>query len=209
MQTGGTIAAPKAGFDEKALIEKVKAHRKAMKETPEEGKSDVAKTKQEAAEARFGEEKQSEPKEEFSADQIEDAELSIRSELGMRQAGTTPGRYYIENELGEYNPQRERSASKGVTSGGHWLGVKGLQNLKYTAGFTPTEIETALRRRAGRVYDTLITRAVRSSEEVEKATSFNPQEFEGGLADETGLRAGPQIALPEEETPKLKKKARK
>lgn len=189
LQTGGTVTMKKEGFSEDALNTKLSEHRQAIRNTPPEGRSDVATAKQEAAEARHGEGPAKTVHEEYSPEQLEDAELGIRQELEMRQAGDRPGHYYIENELGEFNPQREQSAAKGVTSGGHWIGIRGMKNLKYTQGFSPSEIEVALKRGNGRVYDTLVRRAVRSPEEIEKATEFKPE----GLG---GISKTPRIAKP-------------
>jgi len=169
MQTGGTIALKKEGFTEQALKDKVTAHREAMKNTPAEGKSDVSKVKQGAAEARHSEEPAKPAKEEFSPEQLEDAELGIRQELEMRTAGDRPGRYFDQPEPGDVRTGDVKSKL------GQWRGVTGIKGLEFTQGFTPTEVEIALRRKAGRVYDTLVRRAVRNPEELEQAGQFNPE----------------------------------
>jgi hypothetical protein len=82
----------------------------------------------------------------------------------MMQSGDRPGRYYSENEMGAYNPQRIQSASKGVTSGGHWYGVKSMRTMLpwiKDAPFTPSQLEYALKRPDSIVYDRVMKSAAK------------------------------------------------
>ena len=100
----------------------------------------------------------------YSPDEITDAEGLIASEVGAMQAGGRPGRYYAQNEIGEYNPQREQSASKGVTSGGHWYGVRSGRNMfpfmQEHPEWSPAALAKALRNKDSALYKRAIAAAV-------------------------------------------------
>lgn len=84
----------------------------------------------------------------YTPDEVEEGKLLIRQTIDMMQSADKPGRYYAENQPGEFNSQRQQSSSKGVTSGGHWFGVKSTRDMlpwiKDTS-FTPSQLEKALK----------------------------------------------------------------
>jgi len=72
----------------------------------------------------------------------------------MMESGDRPGRYYSENPIGIYNPQRIRSTERGITAGGHWYGVKSMRTMLpwiRDTKFTPSQLRDTLKRR-GRFY---------------------------------------------------------
>ena len=171
---GGTFNIPEGQVTARAIREKMEARRKTIEPSPLVDEK-VENTKREMARREAAEAIPPAPtktaQEEFSPEQIEDAEYAIRNELEMRQSSDKPGRYpIIESREGNTNPNWQQIVG--------WRGVGGWKGLQWTKGFTPKEVETALRRRAGKTYDELIRRAARPQEEVEKAGSFNPEELE-------------------------------
>lgn len=88
------------------------------------------------------------PKGELRGTSSEDARSLIQQTLDMMRSGDRPGRYYDENEMGDYNPQKEQSASRGVTSGGRWRGVSSMRTMLpwlQDNDFSPAELERALK----------------------------------------------------------------
>jgi hypothetical protein len=96
---------------------------------------------------------------------IAEAEGLVRSEVGVMQAGDRPGRYYIENEPGDYNSQKEQSAERGVTSGGHWQGIPSVRPhlpfMREHPEFNPKAVENAmLLGPKSRLYQRIIAKAI-------------------------------------------------
>lgn len=100
----------------------------------------------------------------FTRDEITDAEGLISQEVGMLQSADRPGRYYDENEIGDYNPQKQQSSSRGVTAGGSWRGVTSMRNampfLKEHPDWTPGQLERALRNKDSAFYKRAMEAAV-------------------------------------------------
>ena len=112
----------------------------------------------------------------YSPEEITDAEGLIASEVGAMQNGERPGRYYAENQMGEYNPQREQGASKGVTAGGHWYGVGSGRNMfpfmREHPEWSAAALGKALRNKDSALYKRAIAAAVdfiKSEAEAERA----------------------------------------
>lgn len=109
---------------------------------------------------------------------VAEAEGLVRSEVGMMQAGDRPGRYYMENEPGDYNSQNIQSASGGVTSGGHWQGIPSLRPhlsfMREHPEFNPKAVENALLLGPkSRMYQRVIAKAIEFLE-VKKPTEESP-----------------------------------
>lgn len=82
----------------------------------------------------------------YTPKEMEEAELLVRQTHDMMTSGDKPGRYYDENEKGDYN--KNQSAERGVTAGGQWRGVKSMRTMlpwiKDTE-FTPSQLDRGMR----------------------------------------------------------------
>lgn len=167
-------------------------------ETPEEPAEEAHIEGVTAKERKPAREKAQPVEKEFTKEQIEEGELLIRQELDMMAAGERPGHYYSENPLGEYNPAGEQSAERGVTSGGHWYGVKSMRDMlpwMREHHWAPGQLERALRNKDSAMYQ----RAVRSAIEFverEKATSAAQEEEERAAIQGEEPLAEPEGVLP-------------
>lgn len=100
----------------------------------------------------------------FDREAILDAEGLLHQESGAMLAGDRPGRYYDENEMGEYNPQKEQSAARGVTSGGKWRGVSSGRDMypfmREHPEWGPEFIQKALRNKDSAAYQRVMEAAI-------------------------------------------------
>lgn len=103
--------------------------------------------------------------EQYTPEEITDAEGLLRSEVGVTGAGERPGRYFDEAPFGEANPQRIQRSDKGIASGGEWRGVRSGRNmltfLKAYPEFTPSMIENALKRPDSPSYQRMVAKAIK------------------------------------------------
>lgn len=120
----------------------------------------------------------------LTPDQITEAEGLIHQETGMMQSGERPGRYYDENPLGEYNPQGEQSASRGVTSGGRWRGVRSGRDMmpfmKEHPEWGPEQLQKAMRNKDSALYK----RAIRAAHDfINRGGGYESEERLGLQSD--------------------------
>jgi hypothetical protein len=121
---------------------------------------------------------------------LEAGRALVQQTLDMLRSGDRPGRYYDENEMGEYNSQKEQSASRGVTSGGKWRGVSSMRTMLpwlNETEFSPEELDRALR-----AFDKgKITAAMRSAMEFSERENA-PRTREPGEEEEPGAMPAAQ-----------------
>lgn len=120
----------------------------------------------------------------LTPDEIAEAEGLIHQETGMMTSGERPGRYYDENPLGEYNPQGEQSASRGITSGGRWRGVKsGRDMMPFMSEhpeWGPEALSKALRNKDSALYK----RAIRAAHDfINRSGGYESEERLGLQSD--------------------------
>lgn len=86
------------------------------------------------------------PKVPYTPQELEEAEGLVKQTRDVLASGDRPGRYYSENEKGDYN--KDQSSARGVTAGGHWFGVKSIRGDLPWIGetkYTLSQIERGMR----------------------------------------------------------------
>jgi len=147
LQTGGSIALKKEGFTEQALRDKVTAHREAMRNTPPEGKSDLAAEKAKNAQARAeATEKMPPVQQSVPEHELVDAEGLLKQEVGMMLSGDRPGRYFDESTQEEH--ALVEKPKEGIRHGGTWRTVKSIRPqmpfMREHPEISPSAAQTAI-----------------------------------------------------------------
>lgn len=116
----------------------------------------------------------------FKPEEVEEGKLLIRSVLDTMASGDRPGRYFNENAQGDFTPQREQRADKGVFAGGHWMGIKSMRDklpwISEHPEWSPSMLERALNSGDG---SALYEKAVRSAIEFNQREKMTPEEKVG------------------------------
>jgi hypothetical protein len=120
-------------------------------------------------------------REEYSPQEIEEAELMLKQEVGATKAGETPRRMFHESEAGDV-----RTGSRQIR-GGDWQGVKSGRNLfpflKAYPEFTASMIEQALKRPNSPTYERIVSRAAKLIRDEKLTTEQKGQRFEAEQAN--------------------------
>lgn len=85
----------------------------------------------------------------FKPEELEDAKLLVRQTIDVMKSSDKPGRYFIENQPGDFTSQRQQNSAKGIHSGGYWMGIKSGRTMMGwldRLAITPSQMELALSR---------------------------------------------------------------
>ena len=159
---GGGVSVPEGKLTVSALKEAMQKQGEAIKNTPAEGKSDLAEKKGAAARKRNGLDVAAQAKgpeapptvpegkvqDVLSEEERTRAEGRLREEVGMLQSGDRPGVYFDEWEKGNAPKKQSQNIKEGERAGGKWRGVRSgrpmMPFLSEHPEFTPSTLAKAL-----------------------------------------------------------------
>ena len=133
--------------------------------------------------------------EEYTPEEIEEAKLLLKSEVGGTEAGERPRVMTHTNEMGVYNPQKIQSAERGIFAGGELQGVGSGRNLypflKAHPEYTASMIKQALERPNAPSSQKMLARAA----EMVRDEKLSPEEKQGRYEAERANPNRPADAL--------------